>query len=64
MMMIMMMMMMMMMMKGLNVFNTALTLAKPSTATDDNYERIESVIGHEVRAAEMEPPVAGRRVSW
>ena len=26
---------------------TALTLAKPSTATDDNYERIESVIGHE-----------------
>merc|ERR1719446_941910 len=33
--------------KGLNVFNTALTLAKPSTATDDNYERIESVIGHE-----------------
>jgi len=33
--------------KGLNIFNTALTLAKPSTATDDNYERIESVIGHE-----------------
>ena len=29
------------------MFNTALTLAKPSTATDDNYERIESVIGHE-----------------
>ena len=33
--------------KGLNIFNTALTLAKPSTASDDNYERIESVIGHE-----------------
>jgi len=33
--------------KGLNVFNTALTLAKPSTATDADYARIESVIGHE-----------------
>uniref|UniRef100_A0A7S2AUA2 Aminopeptidase N n=1 Tax=Octactis speculum TaxID=3111310 RepID=A0A7S2AUA2_9STRA len=33
--------------KGLNVFNTALTLAKPETATDADYERIESVIGHE-----------------
>lgn len=33
--------------KGLNVFNTALTLAKASTATDADYERIESVIGHE-----------------
>lgn len=33
--------------KGLNIFNTALTLAKPSTATDGDYERIESVIGHE-----------------
>merc|ERR1719453_2468742 len=33
--------------KGLNIFNTALTLAKPSTATDKDYERIESVIGHE-----------------
>lgn len=31
--------------KGLNVFNTALTLAKPSTATDADYERIESVVG-------------------
>ena len=30
--------------KGLNVFNTALTLAKPSTATDADYERIESVV--------------------
>ena len=30
--------------KGLNIFNTALTLAKPSTATDADYSRIESVI--------------------
>lgn len=33
--------------KGLNVFNTALTLADPATATDNDYERIEGVIGHE-----------------
>jgi len=33
--------------KGLNVFNTALTLADPKSATDSDYERIESVIGHE-----------------
>jgi len=33
--------------KGLNVFNTSLTLASPSTATDDDYERIEGVVGHE-----------------
>jgi len=33
--------------KGLNVFNTALTLAKPDTATDTDYMRIEGVIGHE-----------------
>jgi len=33
--------------KGLNVFNTALCLADPKTATDSDYERIESVIGHE-----------------
>eukprot|EP00442_Polarella_glacialis_P001959 CAMPEP_0115089878 /NCGR_PEP_ID=MMETSP0227-20121206/25020_1 /TAXON_ID=89957 /ORGANISM="Polarella glacialis, Strain CCMP 1383" /LENGTH=982 /DNA_ID=CAMNT_0002480765 /DNA_START=46 /DNA_END=2994 /DNA_ORIENTATION=- len=33
--------------KSLNVFNTSLTLARPDTATDDDYERIESVIGHE-----------------
>jgi len=33
--------------KGLNVFNTALTLAKPETATDMDYMRIEGVIGHE-----------------
>jgi len=33
--------------KGLNIFNTALTLARPDTATDSDYERIEGVIGHE-----------------
>mmetsp|Transcript_10941 Transcript_10941/g.16337 ORF Transcript_10941/g.16337 Transcript_10941/m.16337 type:complete len:979 (+) Transcript_10941:26-2962(+) len=33
--------------KGLNIFNTALTLAKPETATDMDYMRIEGVIGHE-----------------
>ncbi|KAL3760959.1 hypothetical protein ACHAWU_009638 [Discostella pseudostelligera] len=33
--------------KGLNVFNTALTLADPKSATDSDYERIESVVGHE-----------------
>ena len=33
--------------KGLNVFNASLVLASPETATDLNYERIESVIAHE-----------------
>ncbi len=33
--------------KGLNVFNSSLVLASPETATDMNYERIESVIAHE-----------------
>ncbi len=33
--------------KGLNVFNSALLLASPDTATDAEYERIESVIAHE-----------------
>jgi aminopeptidase N len=33
--------------KGLNVFNTSLTLASPDTATDTDYERIEGVVGHE-----------------
>eukprot|EP00438_Fugacium_kawagutii_P027524 Skav213239 [mRNA] locus=scaffold5440:48492:50768:+ [translate_table: standard] len=33
--------------KSLNVFNTSLTLAREDTATDDDYERIEGVIGHE-----------------
>ena len=33
--------------KGLNVFNSKLVLASPDTATDADYERIESVIAHE-----------------
>ena len=33
--------------KGLNIFNTALLLAKPETATDADYQRIESVVAHE-----------------
>jgi aminopeptidase N len=33
--------------KGLNVFNSSVLLADPKTATDSNYERIESVVAHE-----------------
>jgi len=33
--------------KGLNIFNSALLLADETTATDMNFERIESVVGHE-----------------
>jgi aminopeptidase N len=33
--------------KGLNIFNSALLLADPATATDGDYERIESVVAHE-----------------
>ena len=33
--------------KSLNVFNTALVLAKPDTATDGDYRRIEGVVAHE-----------------
>ena len=33
--------------KGLNIFNSKLVLATAETATDDDYERIEAVIGHE-----------------
>ena len=33
--------------KGLNIFNSSLLLADSDTATDSNYERIESVIAHE-----------------
>ncbi|WP_127717239.1 aminopeptidase N [Halobacteriovorax sp. HLS] len=33
--------------KGLNIFNSAYVLAKPETATDDNFAGIEAVIGHE-----------------
>ena len=33
--------------KGLNIFNSRLVLADPATATDDDYQAIEAVIGHE-----------------
>jgi aminopeptidase N len=33
--------------KGLNIFNTKYVLAKPQTATDDDYIHILSVVGHE-----------------
>ena len=33
--------------KGLNVFNSKLLLARPDTASDDDFLRIESVIAHE-----------------
>ena len=33
--------------KGLNVFNSKYVLAKPTTATDDDYEGIEGVVAHE-----------------
>ena len=33
--------------KGLNIFNSSLLLADPQTATDFDYERIESVVAHE-----------------
>ena len=33
--------------KGLNVFNTKYVLANPQSATDDDYQGIESVIAHE-----------------
>jgi aminopeptidase N len=33
--------------KGLNIFNAKAVLALPETATDDDYERIESVVAHE-----------------
>ena len=33
--------------KGLNVFNSKFVMARPDTATDSDYERIEGVIGHE-----------------
>jgi aminopeptidase N len=33
--------------KGLNVFNDKYVLARPETATDDDYESIEAVIAHE-----------------
>jgi len=33
--------------KGLNIFNSRYVLAKPETATDDDYSAIEEVIAHE-----------------
>ncbi|WP_411288261.1 aminopeptidase N [Phenylobacterium sp.] len=33
--------------KGLNIFNSSLLLADPATATDQDFERIESVVAHE-----------------
>ena len=33
--------------KGLNIFNTAYVLAKPETATDADFDGIESVVAHE-----------------
>jgi len=33
--------------KGLNIFNSSVILARPDTATDENYKNIESVIAHE-----------------
>lgn len=33
--------------KGLNIFNTKYILAKPETATDDDYQGIERVVAHE-----------------
>ncbi|HJV60558.1 MAG TPA: aminopeptidase N, partial [Albitalea sp.] len=33
--------------KGLNIFNTRYVLANPATATDADYQAIESVVGHE-----------------
>jgi aminopeptidase N len=33
--------------KGLNIFNSSYVLAKPSTATDTDYENIEAVVAHE-----------------
>jgi aminopeptidase N len=33
--------------KGLNVFNSKYVLARPETATDNDYDGIEGVIGHE-----------------
>lgn len=33
--------------KGLNIFNSSLILARPETATDMDYERIQGVVAHE-----------------
>ena len=33
--------------KGLNIFNSKYVLARPDTATDDDFQRIEGVVAHE-----------------
>jgi len=33
--------------KGLNIFNTSCVLARPDTATDQDFSRVEAVVGHE-----------------
>jgi aminopeptidase N len=33
--------------KGLNIFNTSCVLARPDTATDADFDRIQSIVGHE-----------------
>ncbi|QDU68584.1 aminopeptidase N [Engelhardtia mirabilis] len=33
--------------KGLNIFNSKFVLARPDTATDDDYEGVEGVVAHE-----------------
>jgi len=33
--------------KGLNIFNSNAVLADPTSATDDNYQRIEGIVAHE-----------------
>ena len=33
--------------KGLNIFNSACVLAKPETATDNRFQRIEAIVAHE-----------------
>ncbi|WP_163834564.1 aminopeptidase N [Spartinivicinus ruber] len=33
--------------KGLNIFNSSCVLAKPDTATDSVYQKIEAIVGHE-----------------
>ena len=33
--------------KGLNIFNSAAVLATPETASDERFERIEAIVGHE-----------------
>ena len=33
--------------KSLNIFNSRLVIASPSTSTDMDYSRVEGVVGHE-----------------